>query len=230
MLAILTILITPAACFRDSLNGHEIKSSIMSSTLSIPQSAKIEGIKRDDFPVLKLDAYESKPLIYLDSAATSQKPYFVLDGMDEYYKLINSNVHRGAHALGNRATEKFEESRNKVKAFINAIRYEEIIFTRGATEAINIVALSLTSSFQPGDEIILSVMEHHSNLVPWQMLAQKTGAVLKFIQLTPIGTLDLAHFESLLSPKTKIVSVMHVSNVLGTIHILNGPRSFFLTI
>ena len=176
------------------------------------------AINRADFPILSIDAYPGKKLVYLDSAASSQKPRAVLDEMNNYYVTSHANVHRGAHVLGNRATEKYEAARSKVQNFINAKNREEIIFTRGATEAINIVALSISSMISKGDEIIISVMEHHSNLVPWQMLAQRTGAILKFVQLTPDETFDLNHFVTLLSPKTKLVAVAHASNVLGVVN------------
>lgn len=138
-----------------------------------------QAIGRDDFPILETEAYPGKKLVFLDSAASSQKPRFVLDAMDSYYKTSHANVHRGAHALAVKATEKYEDAREQVRQFVNAGGREEIIFTRGATDAINLVALSWTQRLQPGDEIVLSEMEHHSNLVPWQMAAQRTGAVLK---------------------------------------------------
>lgn len=135
--------------------------------------------------------------------------------MHDYYTDSHANVHRGAYALAKKATDLYETSREKVQRFINASRREEIIFTRGATEAINIVALSWTQRLQPGDEIILTVMEHHSNLVVWQLVAQRTGAVLKFVQLTPLMEFDLEHYRSLLNDRTKLVTVVHASNVLG---------------
>lgn len=180
--------------------------------------ATIAAICRHDFPILKQESYPGKPLIYLDSAASSQKPNYVLEAMDEYYKTSHANVHRGAHALAMKATEKYEWSRLQVQNFINAKGREEIIFTRGATDAINLVALSWTQRLSPGDEIILSVMEHHSNLVPWQMAAQRTGAILKFVRLTPTMELDFDHYLSLLSPRTKLVALAHASNVLGLIN------------
>ena len=177
---------------------------------------RLEALHRLDFPILGTEAYPGKPLVYLDSGASSQKPRQVLKAMEEYYLTSHSNVHRGAHALAARATEKYEQGRVTVQRFINAARREEIVFTRGATEALNLIALSYSQKLQPGDEIILSVMEHHSNLVPWQMAAQRTGAVLKFVELNSSMEYDLDHFYSLLSSKTKIVSVVHASNVLGT--------------
>jgi len=185
----------------------------------LDDSADIDkSIKREDFPILDLDVYDGKRLIYLDSAASSQKPVFVINEMDSYYRSSHSNVHRGAHALANRATEKYEAARDSVAKLINAPKREEIIFTRGATDAINLVSQSWTQRLQPGDEIILSVMEHHSNIVPWQMAAQKTGAVLKFVPLTASETFDLKAYHSLLCPRTKLVAVAHASNVLGTVN------------
>lgn len=191
---------------------------ILLSSISINN---IDAINREDFSILQQDPYPGKKLIYLDSAASSQKPSVVLQAMDDYYKTTHSNVHRGAHALANRATEKYEWGRDKVKEFINAKQREEIIFTRGATDAINLVAQSWTQRLKPGDEIILSVMEHHSNLVPWQMVAQRTGAVLRFVQLTEFEALDMNHFHSLLNSKTKLVAISHASNVLGVVNPIN---------
>ncbi len=173
---------------------------------------------RDDFPLLK-QTIKGKPLIYLDSAATSQKPSVVLDTLRHYYEKDNANVHRGVHTLSIKATESYEASRDKVAKFINANCREEIVFTRNATEAINLVAYSWgLSNLKQGDEILTSVMEHHSNLVPWQMIAKKTGANIKYIQLTENEDLDLDYFKSMLSEKTKLVSVVHISNMLGCIN------------
>jgi cysteine desulfurase/selenocysteine lyase len=173
---------------------------------------------RTDFPILHQEV-NGKPLIYLDNAATSQKPFAVLDTLRHYYERDNANVHRGAHSLSIRATEAYEGARDKVAQFVNAASRQEIIFTRNATEAINLVAYSWgMNHLQPGDEIITSVMEHHSNLVPWQIIAQKTGAKIKYVTLTEQEEFDLEHFKSLLSEKTKIVAVVHVSNTLGCIN------------
>ncbi len=174
---------------------------------------------RLDFPILYQEVNE-KPLVYLDNAATSQKPLAVLDALQNYYRRDNANVHRGVHTLSSRATDAYEGARDKIAAFINAASRQEIVFTRNATEAINLVAYSWgQSTLKPGDEIILSVMEHHSNLIPWQILAQRTGAVLKFVELTAdTQEFDLDHFRSLISDKTKLVSVVHVSNTLGCIN------------
>lgn len=173
---------------------------------------------RADFPILHQDV-NGKPLVYLDNAATSQKPLFVLNALRDYYEQYNSNVHRGAHTLSAKATDAYEGARDKVAKFINAASRQEIVYTRNASEAINLVAYSWgMSNLQPGDEIILSVMEHHSNLVPWQFVAQKTGAVLKFVELTPAETFNLEQFKQLISEKTKLVSVVHISNALGCIN------------
>jgi cysteine desulfurase/selenocysteine lyase len=173
---------------------------------------------RTDFPILHQEV-NGKPLIYLDNAATSQKPFAVLDTLRHYYERDNANVHRGAHSLSIRATEAYEGARDKVAQFVNAASRQEIIFTRNATEAINLVAYSWgMNHLQPGDEIITSVMEHHSNLVPWQIIAQKTGAKIKYVTLTEQEEFDLEYFKSLLSEKTKIVAVVHVSNTLGCIN------------
>ena len=173
---------------------------------------------RADFPILHQEV-NGKPLVYLDNAATSQKPLLVLNTLRDYYEQYNSNVHRGVHTLSAKATDAYEGSRDKVAAFVNATSRQEIVFTRNATEAINLVAYSWgTSNLQQGDEIILSVMEHHSNLIPWQLLAQKTGAVLKFVELTDTEEFNLEQFKSLISDKTKLVSIVHVSNTLGCIN------------
>jgi cysteine desulfurase/selenocysteine lyase len=186
--------------------------------MTFTQERTIADKVRIDFPLLHQEV-NGKPLVYLDNAATSQKPKFVINALRDYYQEYNSNVHRGAHTLSGRATDAYEAARDKVAKFVNAASRQEIIFTRNATEAINLVAYSWgMNNLQPGDEIILSVMEHHSNIVPWQFVAQKTGAVLKFVELTPEQTFDFAHFQTLLSPKTKLVSVVHVSNTLGCIN------------
>jgi len=173
---------------------------------------------RDDFPILHQEIH-GKPLIYFDNAATSQKPKAVLDALLNYYQRDNANVHRGIHTLSGRATDGYEGARDKVAKFINAASRDEIVYTRNASEAINIVAYTWgLANLQPGDEIILSVMEHHSNIVPWQMIAEKTGAVLKYVQLTDSEEFDFEQYESLLSVKTKLVSVVHVSNTLGNVN------------
>ncbi len=186
--------------------------------MTFTQERTIAHQVRADFPLLHQQV-NGKPLIYLDNAATSQKPQFVIDALEDYYQQYNSNVHRGAHTLSGKATDAYEAARDKVAKFVNAPSRQEIVFTRNATEAINLVAYSWgMNNLKPGDEIILSVMEHHSNIVPWQIVAQKTGAVLKFVELTPKQTFDFPQFQTLLSDKTKLVSVVHVSNTLGCIN------------
>ncbi|MCA1903378.1 MAG: SufS family cysteine desulfurase [Cyanobacteria bacterium KgW148] len=172
---------------------------------------------RSDFPILH-QSINGHPLIYFDNAASSQKPQCVIQSWLSYYQQDNANVHRGAHTLSNRATDAFEEARIKVAKFINARSAKEIIYTRNASEAINLVARSWgESNLKAGDEIILTIMEHHSNIVPWQLLAQKLGVILKFVPPTLAGEFDLLEFKNLLSDRTKLVSVVHVSNTLGCV-------------
>ncbi len=173
---------------------------------------------RQDFPILSRTVY-GKPLVYLDNAATTQKPLCVLDAMREEYLNANANVHRGVHYLSQRATELHEEAREAVRRFIGAASTNEIIFTRGTTESINLVASSFCDAFmQPGDEVIVSVMEHHSNIVPWQLQAARRGIALKVIPMDDRGDLRLDEIEGLFTERTKIVSIAHVSNVLGTVN------------
>ena len=173
---------------------------------------------RTDFPILNQQV-NGQPLVYLDNAATSQKPQSVIDAMIHYYEADNANVHRGVHTLSARATDAYEGARDKVAAFVNAASRDEIVFTRNASEAINLVAYAWgLSELKSGDEILLSVMEHHSNLVPWQLIAQRTGAVLKHVPLNDAQSFDLAAFHRLLTDKTKLVAISHVSNVLGCIN------------
>ncbi len=175
-------------------------------------------MNREDFPILKQKAY-GKDLVYLDNAATTQKPQCVIDALAGYYNTINSNIHRGVHCLSQQATAEFETARKCVQQFINAAHDYEVIFTRGATESINLVASSFGRTFiRPGDEIIVSEMEHHSNIVPWQFLCEERGAVLKVIPFADDGILCLENLEQLITPKTRIVAVTHVSNTLGTIN------------
>jgi cysteine desulfurase/selenocysteine lyase len=181
-------------------------------------AADLAAQVRPDFPILQRQI-NGQPLIYFDNAATSQKPLAVLQAMDLYYRHSNANVHRGVHTLGNEATEAYEGARERIARLVNAPSPQEIIYTRNASEAINLVAYSWgMSTLERGDEIILSVMEHHSNLIPWQFVAQKTGACLRFIQITPEGELDLEHYRSLLGNRTRLVAVAHVSNMLGSIN------------
>lgn len=173
---------------------------------------------RNDFPILNQEINEH-PLVYLDSAATSQKPQQVIDAVSNYYKNDNSNVHRGVHTLGNRATEDYEGARDKVRNFINAGAREEIIFMRGTTTALNTIAQSYGNvNVQEGDEIVISFMEHHSNIIPWQQLAKRTGGILKYVELEKDGTISLDKVREVVTERTKIVSIMHVSNVLGTVN------------
>lgn len=173
---------------------------------------------RKDFPIL-VRQVQGQPLVYLDNAATSQKPEMVLRAMDEYYRSHNANVHRGVHTLSQEATDAYEASREKIARFVGAVSDKEIVFTRNASEAINLVAYSWgLENLSAGDEIVLSVMEHHSNLVPWQLIAQRTGAVLKFVGLTPTGELDLDEYEQLLGDRVKLVSIVHASNTLGCVN------------
>lgn len=170
------------------------------------------------FPILNQEV-NGHPLVYLDSAATSQKPIQVIEVMRKYYELDNSNVHRGVHTLGNRATDLYEGSREKVRKFINANSTKEVIFTRGTTTSLNTVAGGYArQTLQEGDEIVISYMEHHSNIIPWQQVAKEKGAVLKYLDLEADGTISLDTVRKTITPKTKIVSVMMVSNVLGTIN------------
>jgi len=172
---------------------------------------------RLQFPILQQDV-NAKPLIYLDSAASAQKPVAVMDSMKHYYYHDNANVHRGAHTLGDRATQGFENARETVRAFLNAKSRKEIIWTKGTTESINLVAHGLASTLNKGDEIIVSRMEHHANIVPWQLAAEKTGAIVRVLDIDERGVLKTEQLASLINDKTKILAVTHVSNVLGTIN------------
>jgi len=184
---------------------------IQSSTLDLKEI-------RSQFPILQ-EEVNGKPLIYFDNAATTQKPYSVLKALEDYYYHKNANIHRGIHALAEKATAAFEDTRKRVGAFINSAEVEEIIFTKGTTESINLVASSYGRKFlQPGDEVIISTMEHHSNIVPWQMICEEKGAILRVIPVDDSGELLLEDYENLLSEKTRIVSVVYASNSLGTIN------------
>ena len=172
---------------------------------------------RDRFPLLNVTV-NSSPLIYFDNAATTQKPKEVIDEITKYYQEENSNIHRGVHHLSQISTDNFEECRVKVQEFLNAEFSHEIIFTKGTTDSINLVSTCFQDQLQKGDEIIISEMEHHSNIVPWQMCCQKTGANLKVVQIDDRGNLDMTHFKEIISNKTKIVAITHISNSLGTIN------------
>jgi cysteine desulfurase/selenocysteine lyase len=193
----------------------------MSSRLPVPdgRAAPLDDASiRRDFPILQQRVH-GRPLVYLDNAATTQKPQVVIDRVTQYYTEENANVHRGVHWLSDRATSAFEEARAAVGRFLNARDSREIVFVRGTTEAINLVAATFgRSRVGPGDEIVISAMEHHSNIVPWQILCEQQGARLRIIPITGEGELDLDAYAALLSDRTRIVSVLHVSNVLGTVN------------
>lgn len=187
------------------------------SELLIPVTFDVQAI-REQFPILKR-MVKGKPLVYFDNAATAQKPRVVIDALTEYYEKYNANIHRGIHSLAEEATAAYEATRDTVQQFINAKHREEIIFTRGVTESINLVAYTYgRTNLKAGDEIIISGMEHHSNIVPWQLIAEMTGAKLQVIPVDDHGELMMEAFHQLLSEKTKIVSVVHASNSLGTIN------------
>lgn len=172
---------------------------------------------RADFPILS-QTVNGKPLVYFDNGATSQKPQVVIDAEVKYYQEINANIHRGVHTLSQLATDAYEVARGKVKEHINAKHAHEVLFTSGTTHGINLVANGFASILKPGDELVVSSLEHHSNIVPWQMLCEKTGAILKVIPIDQNGELIISEFDALLSEKTKIVTVNHISNALGVIN------------
>ncbi|KAA3645728.1 MAG: SufS family cysteine desulfurase, partial [Bacteroidetes bacterium] len=173
---------------------------------------------REDFPILKREV-NGKTLVYLDNGATAQKPQTVIDALTKYYTHENSNIHRGVHTLSQEATSAYELTREKIQGFINAPEKESVIFTKGTTDGINLLAFSLGRDFvQEGDEIIISAMEHHSNIVPWQMLCEQKKAVLKVAPINQRGEIILEEYKKLLNPKTKLVSIVHISNTLGTIN------------
>ena len=177
---------------------------------------------RQDFPILE-QTVRDMPLVYLDNAATAQKPRQVIEVLDDYYRSYNSNIHRGVHTLSELATDAYETARKKIQRFINAESLQEVIFVRGTTEGINLVAQSYgRSRLGAGDEIIVSTMEHHSNIVPWQLLCEQTGATLKVIPINDAGELDMDEYENLLSERTRIVAIVHISNALGTINPIAG--------
>jgi cysteine desulfurase/selenocysteine lyase len=190
---------------------------MIASTVSARTAFDVHAI-REDFPILR-DFVRGKPLVYLDNAATTQKPRAVVDRIARFYLRENANVHRGVHLLSERATDAYEEARNTVSRFLHAADPKEIVFVRGTTEAINLVAHSYgRTHVGAGDEVVVTAMEHHSNIVPWQMLCTETGARLRVVPITDAGELRLDEYERWLSPRTKIVAVVHVSNALGTIN------------
>jgi cysteine desulfurase / selenocysteine lyase len=189
----------------------------MNTSLIEPATLDIAGIRRE-FPILNREV-KGKPLIYLDNAATTQKPREVIDALIQYYTNYNANIHRGIHTLAEEATAAFEMTRDVVKDFIGAFSREEIIFTKGTTEGINLVAYTWgRKNIHAGDEIIISTMEHHSNIVPWQILCEEKNAILKVIPINDAGELMMNDYENMLGPKTKLVSIVHVSNALGTVN------------
>ena len=185
--------------------------------LSLHTMFDIEKI-RSDFPILERKVYD-RPLVYLDNAATTQKPRCVVDAMSEEYFSVNANVHRGVHFLSQQATDLHEAARERVARFIGAASSSEIVFTRGTTESLNLVASSFSEAFlREGDEVLLTVMEHHSNIVPWQLVRERKGIVLKVIPINDAGEVDMEAYEKLFTPRTRLVAVTHVSNVLGTVN------------
>lgn len=197
------------------MNGEGTVEQMIRKTTGGFDPRKLRG----DFPILNTTMYGSKKLVYLDNAATTQKPAPMVCAMCDYYQAFNANVHRSLHFLGGQATQRFEEARKKVARFIGASGEREVVFTRGTTESINLVAHGWGRKFiKSGDEIVLTEMEHHSNLIPWQLLAREKGAVLRFIPVKEDGTLDLLEYRRLLSAKVRLVAISHVSNVLGTVN------------
>ena len=188
-----------------------------SAAASVRTTFDVEKVRRD-FPILS-ERVHGKPLVYLDSANTSQKPQAVLDAMDDYYRHANANIHRATHLLSERATALYEGTRTKAAAFINAPDAKSIVLTKGTTDGINLVAQSYgRSMLRAGDEIVISWLEHHSNIVPWQMLCEQTGAVLRIVPIDDRGEIDIEQYAALLSPRTRLVAMSHVSNALGTIN------------
>ncbi|KAM7532193.1 hypothetical protein LguiB_035603 [Lonicera macranthoides] len=203
--------------FRTSVSTSIVSSSSSSSSSSSQEPSSLGHITRPDFPILHQEVNGSK-LVYLDNAATSQKPAAVLDALRNYYESYNSNVHRGVHFLSARATDAYELARKKVATFINASESSEIVFTRNATEAINLVAYSWGhANLRPGDEVVTTIAEHHSAIVPWQIVAEKTGAILKFASLTQDEVPDAGYLREIISKKTKLVVVHHISNMLASV-------------
>jgi len=191
--------------------------SAVTDSVSTPPVFDVERV-RQDFPILKQEV-GGHSLVYLDNAATAQKPLAVIETVERYYRETNANIHRGVHTLAERATGEYEAARDKVRAFVNAAEAREIVFTRGTTESVNLVAQAfLRPRLEPGDEILVSEMEHHSNIVPWQLVAEQTGARVRAIPMTDAGELQLDEFERLLGERTRLLAIGHVSNALGTIN------------
>jgi cysteine desulfurase / selenocysteine lyase len=197
-----------------------VPATAVAATGSLPAGTPRLDVARvrSEFPILATRVH-GRPLVYLDNAATTQKPRAVIESLDRYYRTENANIHRGVHYLSQLATEAYEAAREKVARFLNAASSREVVFVRGATEGINLVAQTFARSVvRPGDEVLITGMEHHSNIVPWQLLAEQTGAVLRVAPLTDAGELDLDGFERLLGERTRLVSVVHLSNALGTVN------------
>ncbi|MBI1650025.1 aminotransferase class V-fold PLP-dependent enzyme [Hyphomicrobium sulfonivorans] len=197
------------------MDDHKTVATVAGASGSLGAPFDVEAI-RADFPILYREVY-GKPLVYLDNAASAQKPRSVIEAMDHVNRFEYANVHRGLHYLSNTTTQRFEDARESVRRFLNAESVDEIIFTRNATSAINLVADSFGADFGEGDEIVLSIMEHHSNIVPWHFHRERKGAVLKWAPITDNGEFQLAEFEKLLTPRTKIVAITQMSNVTGTL-------------
>src|SRR3954467_7724594 len=198
-------------------SGSCLRNSMSSLSSQVSTIFDVEQI-REDFPVLK-QTIHGKPLVYLDSAATAQKPFAVIDAIRKFHEVDCANIHRGVHELSQRSTAAYEETRTKAKRFLNSKSKSELIFVRGTTEGINLVSSTWgRKNVKEGDEIIVSAMEHHSNIVPWQMLCEETGAVLRVIPMNERGELLMDEYQKLLNPRTKMVAVVHVSNALGTIN------------
>src|SRR5580658_11310154 len=194
------------------------RSCCWRNSMGLALSTWHDQSSRENFPVLDQRVH-GKPLVYLDNAATTQKPQMVLDAMNRFYQMDNSNIHRGVHELSERSTRHYEEARVKIQRFLNAADWREIIFCRGATEGINLVAYTYgRRHIDAGDEIVISAMEHHSNIVPWQILCEEKKAILRIAPINQRGELLLDEFEKLLGPRTKLVSIVHVSNALGTVN------------
>jgi cysteine desulfurase/selenocysteine lyase len=193
----------------------------LSQPPAVTSTAYDVELLRKDFPILERRVHDNQPLVYLDSANTSQKPRQVLDVLAEFYEQHNSNIHRATHALGEEATEAYESARMKVASFIGAPSADEVIFTKNSSEALNLIANVLAwgeRALKPGDEVVITEMEHHSNIVPWQLLCERTGATLRWFGVTDDGRLDLSDIDTLINEHTKVVSFVHVSNVLGTLN------------
>jgi len=205
----------PAEKTRLSPSAADFPAGKTGLSPSVPDGYDVERI-RGEFPIFRRPI-RSRPLVYLDNAATSQKPQAVIDAVSRFYTTDCANIHRGVHLLAERATEAYEQARAKVRRLLGARRADEIVFVRGATEAINLVADSFGRRFQPGDEIVISALEHHSNIVPWQMLAERTGAVLRVVPVDERGEFLADEYRRLLGAKTRLVAVAHVSNALGTV-------------